>query len=96
MLLDEIKNIRDDINLLAKKYGATDLKLFGSVACRKEKKSSDIDILISLPKGYDMFKQRIPLAEDLEKLLGRKVDLVVKHEINKHISKEILNSAKKL
>lgn len=37
MLLDEIKNIRDDINLLAKKYGATDLKLFGSMASGKEK-----------------------------------------------------------
>jgi predicted nucleotidyltransferase len=43
-----------------------------------------------------MLKQRIPLKEELEFVVGRKVDLLVKHEINQHIRDAILMEAKDL
>ncbi|NRA74073.1 MAG: nucleotidyltransferase domain-containing protein [Rickettsiales bacterium] len=96
MLIDELYNKKDVIASIADKYGAYNIQVFGSVARQEETEGSDIDILISLPRGYDMFKQRIPLQEELIEILGRKVDLVVRHEINKHLKAEILDSARNL
>ena len=96
MLIDELHNKKDIITSIASKYGANNIQIFGSVARQEETEESDIDILISLPRGYDMFKQRIPLQEELMEVLGRKVDLIVKHEINKHLKSEILGNARNL
>lgn len=63
-LIDELHDKKDAIISIAKKYDAENIQVFGSVANRKETEKSDIDILVSLPRGYDMFKQRIPLQEE--------------------------------
>ena len=94
MLLNELHNKRDIIHSIAKKYGADRVQVFGSVARQEETESSDIDILVSLPRGYDMFKQRIPLQEELAELLHRKVDLIIRHEINRYLETEILASSR--
>jgi predicted nucleotidyltransferase len=94
MLMDELHDKKDIIISIAKKYGAENVQVFGSVANRKETEESDIDILISLPKGYDMFKQRIPLQEELGELLRRKVDLIIRHELNRHLEAAILASSR--
>lgn len=96
MLMEKIHNKKQELILVAKKYGATDIRVFGSVARYNETESSDIDILVSFPIGYDMFKQRIPLQEELSNIIGKTVDLVVEHEINKHLKNIILKEAKDL
>jgi predicted nucleotidyltransferase len=63
MLIDELRNKKDTILFIAKKYDAENVRVFGSVARRAEHANSDIDILVSMPRGYDIFKQRIPLQE---------------------------------
>ena len=40
-----------------------------------------------------MFKQRMPLQEELKALIGRDVDLIVKHEINRYIVDYIIQEA---
>lgn len=94
--MEKIHNKKQELILVAKKYGATDIRVFGSVARYNETESSDIDILVSFPIGYDMFKQRIPLQEELSNIIGKTVDLVVEHEINKHLKNIILKEAKDL
>lgn len=96
MLIDELYQKKDIITSIADKYGAHNFQIFGSVARREETEESDINILISLPRGYDMFKQHIPLKEELMKILGRRVDLIVRHEINKYLKTEILDNARDL
>jgi predicted nucleotidyltransferase len=96
MLIDQLHDNKDIIISIAKKYGAENVQVFGSVARKEETENSDIDILISIPRGYDMFKQRIPLQEELMQLFGRKVDLLVRHELNQHLKKEILSSCKEI
>lgn len=96
MLMQELRDKKEDIAAIAHKYGASDLKVFGSVARGEEHDDSDIDILVSLPKGYDMFKQRLPLQEALEVVMGKTVDLVVRHEMNKYLAVIILQEAKDL
>ena len=78
MLLNELQSKKSEIEDLVQSYGGTNIRIFGSVARGEENPDSDIDILIDLPKGYDLFAQRLPLAEDLSKLTGRKIDLILR------------------
>lgn len=93
MLIDELRNKKDSIAALAVRYGARRIRVFGSVARREEQPDSDVDILVDLPRGYDLFAQRLPLTEHLMLLLQRKVDLVPEHELNPHVRDRVLKEA---
>ncbi|MCP4078605.1 MAG: nucleotidyltransferase [Gammaproteobacteria bacterium] len=93
MLLDEIQRNKANIESLCQEFGAKHLRVFGSVARGDETEDSDIDFVVDLPKGYDMFKQRLPLTEKLQLLLHRKIDLIPEHELNKHLRQPILSEA---
>lgn len=92
-LLTELINKKNQIEALRLKYGARRIRVFGSVARGEESKDSDIDFLIDFPRGYDLFTQRLPLAESLKELLGRPVDLIPEHEVNRHIKDHVLQEA---
>jgi len=53
MLLDELQQNKTQITALARRYGAFRLRVFGSVARRRERQGSDIDFLVDFPRGYD-------------------------------------------
>jgi uncharacterized protein len=95
-VLDELHEKKGVIAALAKQFGARRLRVFGSVARREERPDSDIDFVADFPKGYSMFKQRLPLAEKLEELTGRKVELVPEHEMNKRMREAVLEEAVEL
>ena len=90
MLRNELHTKKAEIEAAAAKYGARHIRLFGSVARGEETADSDIDFLVDLPKGYDLFLQRLPLTEALAKITGRQVDLVPEHELNKYIRPYVL------
>ena len=60
MLIDELHAQKEHIEALVKSYGAERIRIFISVARREEHANSDVDFLVALPKGYDLFKQRLP------------------------------------
>jgi predicted nucleotidyltransferase len=93
MLLDELRKRKEEIEKLSRDFGVRRIRVFGSVARREEMDGSDIDFLVDLPKGYDLFKQRLPLAEQLAKLTGRHVELIPEHELNRHIKNSVLQEA---
>jgi len=93
MLRNELHTKKAEIEAAAAKYGATHIRIFGSVARGDERADSDIDFLVELPHGYDLFLQRLPLTEDLAKITGRKVDLVPEHELNIHMRDYVLQEA---
>ena len=93
MLLDDLHTQKEHILALGKQYGARHIRVFGSVARGEETPESDIDFLVDFPKGYDMFRQRLPLMAQLGKLLGRQVELVPEHELNRHIREQVLQEA---
>ena len=96
MLLDELHAKKDNILTLGKQYGARRIRVFGSVARGEENAASDIDFLVDFPRGYDLFKQRLPLLAQLRELLGRPVELVPEHELNRHIRERVLSEAVEL
>lgn len=96
MLLEKLRAQRETILALSDQYGARHIRVFGSVARGEERPDSDVDFLVDFPRGYDLFAQRLPLTERLANLLGRRVELVPEHELNRHIRDRVLKDAVEL
>ncbi len=93
MLLDELHQMKSALHSLARQCGAKRLRVFGSVARRAERPDSDVDFLVELPSGYDLFAQRLALTQGLADILQRKVDLVPEHELNQYLRDSVLREA---
>jgi len=90
MTKNEIVNkLRELKPLLAKEYAVKEIGLFGSFAKGDASDSSDIDLLVELyqPNGWNFFSLEIYL----EKVFGRKIDLVTKNALRERTKKNILN-----
>lgn len=93
MLLDQLRAQRETIHTLGHRYGARRIRVFGSVARGQECANSDVDFLVDFAPGYDLFQQRLPLAEALALLLHRTVEVVPEHELNRHIREYVFKEA---
>lgn len=93
MLLDALHAQKDAIHAACRQYGARRIRVFGSVARGEERPDSDIDFLVDFPRGYDLFAQRLPLAERLAEITGRQLDVIPEHELNRHIRARVLQEA---
>jgi predicted nucleotidyltransferase len=65
---------REEILNLAAQHGASNIRIFGSVARDEEGEDSDIDFLVDMESDRSLL-DRIGLIQDLEDILGRKVDV---------------------
>ena len=74
---------------LQKKYGIKSIGLFGSYIRGKQKKDSDIDILVEFNKTVGLF-EFMDVEFYLEDILGKDVDLVMKSALKPHIGENIL------
>lgn len=77
---------------IAAKYGAGNVRVFGSAARGSETGRSDIDILVELEEGRSLLDQ-VGLQQELQELLGRKVDLVVEAGMSPYLEERILAEA---
>jgi predicted nucleotidyltransferase len=93
MLLDQLRQMNAHLNGIAEQFGASRLRVFGSVARGEETAESDVDFLVELPRGYDLINQRMPLTQKLADILNRKVELIPEHELNTHMRQKILAEA---
>jgi predicted nucleotidyltransferase len=93
MLLDTLRKEKDLIAAACRRYGARRIRVFGSVARGEERPDSDIDFLVDFPAGYDLFGQRMALADRLAEITGRRLDLIPEHELNRHIRDAVLREA---
>jgi len=96
MLLTQLRAQKGAISALSNQYGARRIRVFGSVARGEDRPDSDVDFLVDFPRGYDLFAQRLPLADRLADLLHRRVELVPEHELNRHIRDRVLSEAVEL
>ena len=86
--LTEIKETLKSNKLrLTEKYGLSLLAIFGSYGRGQQTETSDIDILVDFQKPIGV--EFIDLANELERLLKAKVDLVSKNGIKPQYFKEI-------
>jgi len=75
---------------LQKQYGVSSLGIFGSFVRGKQKRKSDLDILVDYEKAPTLFGF-IRLERFLSGELNIKVDLVMKSALKPTIGKHILN-----
>ena len=73
-------------------FGVVQIGVFGSYAVGNENEESDVDILVDLNKSKKTFRNFLSLNYFLEKLIGKKVDLVTKQYLSPFIGPHILNS----
>ena len=87
-----LKRHRAEILRLAAKYGATDVRVFGSVARGEADESSDIDFLVRMSPGRSAFDIG-GLLMDLQDLLGRRVDVVTERGLRPRMRDRVLREA---
>ncbi|MEA5567070.1 nucleotidyltransferase family protein [Anabaena sp. UHCC 0399] len=83
---------KEEILRIAAKYGAYNLRVFGSVARGEARPDSDIDFLVDLEPGRNLL-DRIGLIQDLEELLNRKIDVAKPSNLHELIKDKVLNEA---
>ncbi|HEX8600472.1 MAG TPA: nucleotidyltransferase family protein [Chloroflexia bacterium] len=86
-----IRDKRQEILSIAKSHGVTSVRIFGSVA-RGIEKPGDLDLLVQLEPGYSLF-DLIAIKQDLEDLLGCRVDVVTEAALSPYIREQVLREA---
>ena len=84
---------RKEILSLAAKYGASNVRVFGSVAQGAANENSDVDFLVELESGRSLFDLG-GLLMALQELLGRNVDVVTEKGLHWYIKERVLSEAK--
>ena len=83
---------REAILAIASHHGASDVRVFGSVARGEARPNSDVDFLVNIEKGRNLL-DRISLIQDLEDLLNRKVDVAESENLHRYIRDRVLREA---
>ena len=86
---------RDEILRLAVSHGAHNVRIFGSVARGQATADSDLDVLVEFESERSLL-DRVALIQDLEDLLGIKVDVVTERSVHHDLQANILESAQSL
>ncbi len=90
-----LKTKRARILRLAAAHGAGNVRVFGSAARGTAGPQSDLDLLVEMEPGRTLLDE-VGLWQDLQKLLGRKVDLLTDGGINPHLRERIYAEARPL
>ncbi|SUS05213.1 conserved hypothetical protein [Candidatus Defluviicoccus seviourii] len=87
-----LKEKRDELLRIAAKYGATDVRVFGSVARGEADEQSDIDLLVCFEPGRSLL-DHAGLWLDLEALLDCRVDVVSEGGLKPRLRDRVLGEA---
>jgi predicted nucleotidyltransferase len=90
--LSEVRRQREAILRLAATYGIQRVRLFGSVAREQSSADSDLDVLVKFERGRSLL-DLIGFEQDLEELLGCRVDVVSEGGISPYLEADILREA---
>lgn len=90
-----LSNHRNEILRITAAHGANDLRVFGSVSRGEATDQSDVDILVKLEPGRTLL-DIVAIKQDLEDLLGCKVDVVTEDAVSPYIREQILKEAIRL
>jgi len=91
-LTEVLAGKREDLLRIAERYGARDVRVFGSLARGEAGPESDIDLLVKLAPGVTLLKHAA-LVRELEALLGRRVDLVSERGLRPRVRASVLRDA---
>jgi predicted nucleotidyltransferase len=87
-----IREHREEILRIAARHGATNVRLFGSVARGEDTPESDVDLLVDVTGDTTPWFPG-SLVADLEQLLGRRVQVVIRRSLSHLIRDAVLREA---
>ncbi|CAA7623148.1 nucleotidyltransferase family protein [Magnetospirillum sp. UT-4] len=93
--LDRLRAHRDDLLGLALRFGARDVRVFGSVARGEDDGDSDIDLLVRWAAGASL-TDWAGFQQAAETLLGARVDVVSEASLHWYIRDKVLAEARPL
>jgi uncharacterized protein len=83
---------REEILAIAAQHGAYNIRVFGSVARGEARDDSDVDFLVEVGSNRSSWFP-VGLIQDLENLLGRKVDIATEKGLKDRIRERVLREA---
>jgi predicted nucleotidyltransferase len=87
----------DRIGEICRRHHVRELSIFGSVLRKDFRPDSDVDLLVEFePDARIGLIEFGKMQQELEELLGRKVDLVVKEGLRSFLRDEVLTTARTL
>ena len=81
-----------EILRIARDHGATNVRVFGSVARGNTNNKSDVDILVNLEPGRNLLDLG-GLLMDLQELLGCRVDVVTEKCLRDSIREQVIRES---
>ncbi|OGR89748.1 MAG: nucleotidyltransferase [Elusimicrobia bacterium RIFCSPLOWO2_01_FULL_60_11] len=91
-LLLLVRSKRAEILELAGRYGAQNIRLFGSVARGEDDEASDIDFLVDMTPGHSLLDLG-GFMMDVQSKLGHRVDVVTESGLRPRIHDRVLREA---
>lgn len=92
MGIEVLRDKKDAILRLAAQYGVERMRIFGSMARGQATPESGVDSLVLFKRGRTLL-DLIGLKQDLESLLGRKVDVVSEGGVSPYLRNRIFGEA---
>jgi hypothetical protein len=90
--LQQLRARREEILGCAAEHGARDVRVFGSMARGESEVMSDIDLLVQMEPGRNLL-DLVGLWQDLEDLLGTRVDVLSEGGVSPHLRERIYADA---
>lgn len=87
-----VKEKREEIIRIARRHGAVNIRLFGSVAHGDPGASSDVDFIVEVGRDPSPWFPA-GLVVDLEELLGRRVHVVTDGALHPYIRERVTQEA---
>jgi predicted nucleotidyltransferase len=92
-LLQNLRQNREEIYTIAKKYGVSNIRIFGSVARGEENEKSDIDLLVSLSKHKGMGFDLIRFEREFSEKFSVKTDVISENGLHSSLKEKIFSEA---
>ncbi len=92
MTVEGLQQHRADILNLAKRHGAKNVRIFGSLARGEGTEESDLDLLVTLGEGRSLL-DLVGLKQDLEDLVHHPVDVVSERALSPYLRERVLSEA---
>ena len=90
-----LESRRNEILALAARYGAKNIRVFGSVVRCETGPASDVDFLVDMEEGRNLL-DLVGFWQHLQELLGCPVDVITDGGVSPYLREQIYAEAKPL
>ena len=88
-----LRGHREQILKIAQRHGASNVRVFGSVARGQDGPGSDVDLLVDLDVRTRGLLPLAAIADELSALLGERVDVAPAGALAPHVAEAALGEA---